>query len=113
MARTLGANGWTILARRARLGRLEVDLVALDPGSPPALVVVEVRWRGTRAFGLPEETVDARKLARLRRAAGALVATGRLPDGTPLPAGSVRVDVVAVEPGSAGRLRLRHHRAVG
>ncbi len=113
MARALGAGGWTILARRARIGHLELDLVALDPGPPAALVVLEVRWRRSRAFGLPEETVDGRKVARLRRAAGALVANGRLPDGTPLPPVPVRLDVVAVEPGPAGRLRVRHHRAVG
>ena len=113
VARTLGASGWTILARRARVGRLELDLVALDPGPPSALVVLEVRWRRTRTFGLPEETVDGRKVARLRRAAGALVAAGRLPDGTRLPRAPVRLDVVAVEPGPAGSLRVRHHRAVG
>ena len=28
------------------------------PGSAGALVIVEVRWRADRAFGLPEETVD-------------------------------------------------------
>ena len=44
----------------------------MDPGPPPALVVVEVRWRARRDFGLPEETVDGRKRARLHRAAFAL-----------------------------------------
>jgi putative endonuclease len=112
-ARALAGRGWTILARGARVGRLELDLVAWDPGPPPALVVVEVRWRRTRDFGLPEESVDGRKVARLRRAAGGLLANGRLPDGRPLPPAPLRVDLVAVEPGTAGRLRLRHHRGVG
>ncbi len=113
VAAAFEARGWTVLARRVRVGRLELDLVAVDPGPPPALVVLEVRWRRTRAFGLPEETVDGRKVARLRRAAALLVADGRLPDGTPLPRGPLRLDLVAVEPGPAGRLRLRHHRAIG
>jgi putative endonuclease len=68
-AAALAAAGWRILGRRVRAGRSELDLVAIDPGPPPALVVVEVRWRGSRAFGLPEETVDGRKVARLRRGA--------------------------------------------
>ncbi len=112
-ARALVARGWRILARRVRVSRLELDLVAWDPGPPPALVVVEVRWRRSRTFGLPEETVDARKLARLRRAAATLAGSGRLPGGEELPALPLRVDVVAVEPGPVGRLRLRHHRGVG
>jgi Holliday junction resolvase-like predicted endonuclease len=105
---------WVILARRVRVGRLELDLVAIDPGPPPSLVVAEVRWRRSRAFGLPEETVDGRKLSRLRRGAAGLAAGGTLPDGRRLPSLPLRLDVVAVEPGrQPGRLRLRHHRAVG
>ena len=61
-----------MLATHERVGRAELDLVAVDPGPPPALVVVEVRWRGRRDFGLPEETVDHRKRARLHRAGFAL-----------------------------------------
>ncbi len=113
VAAALAAHGWRILARRVRVGRRELDLVAVDPGPPPALVVVEVRWRRSRAFGLPEETVDGRKIARLRGAAAALANAGILPDGSPLPALPLRLDVVAVEPGAAGRLRARHHRGVG
>src|SRR6188474_3342383 len=80
VARRLETAGWQILARRLRVGRDELDIVALDPGPPEWLVVVEVRWRRDRGFGLPEETVDHRKRARLRRALGLLVERG-LPDG--------------------------------
>ena len=66
VARRLEADGWRVLGRNVRIGRLELDLVAVDPGPPPALAVVEVRWRAGRDFGLPEETVDFRKRARLR-----------------------------------------------
>jgi Holliday junction resolvase-like predicted endonuclease len=83
-----------------------VDLVAVDPGPQPTLVIVEVRWRGGRDFGLPEETVDGRKRARLHRAGFALRELGSLPDGTPVPQLPLRFDLVAVEPGE----RLRHHR---
>jgi Holliday junction resolvase-like predicted endonuclease len=82
----------------------------LDPGPPPYLVVVEVRWRGRRDFGLAEETFDHRKRGHLRAAVGRLLEDG-LPDGRPLPRLPIRVDLVAVEPATAGSaVRLRHHR---
>jgi len=114
VARALAAAGWRVLGRRVRVGRLELDIVALDPGPPPALAVVEVRWRRSRAFGLPEETIDHRKLGRLRRGAAELASRGTLADGSRLPALPLRLDLVAVEPAAtAGRLRLRHHRGIG
>jgi Holliday junction resolvase-like predicted endonuclease len=110
----LRALGWTILARRLRVGRLELDLVGLDPGPPARLVVIEVRWRARRDHGLAEETVDATKRSRLRVAAGLLVGRGRLPDGQRLPRLPLAIDLVTVEPpirtGEAAR--IRHHRDV-
>ncbi|MEO8274314.1 MAG: YraN family protein [Chloroflexota bacterium] len=105
-ANYLGALGWNVLGVHVRVGRSELDLVAVDPGPPPALVIVEVRWRTRRDFGLPEETVDGRKRARLHRAGFALREMGRLPDGTPVPPLPMRFDLIAVEPGDV----LRHHR---
>jgi putative endonuclease len=112
VAERLGGAGWTVLGRNLRLGRNEIDLVAVDPGPPATLVIVEVRWRGRRDFGLPEETLDWRKRARLRAAVGRLLETGALPDGRPLPDAPVRVDLVVVEPPRSvgGELRVRHHR---
>jgi putative endonuclease len=98
--------GWQVLARQLRVGRAEIDLLALDPGPPAALVIVEVRWRARRDFGFAEETVDWRKRGALHRAAFALRERGRLPGGEPLPALPLRFDLVTVEPGD----RLRHHR---
>jgi putative endonuclease len=106
VAAQLETGGWHVLARQLRVGRAELDLLAIDPGPPPALVVVEVRWRARRDFGLAEETVDGRKRARLHRAAFMLREIGRLPDGTRLPSLPLRFDLVVVEPGG----RLRHHR---
>jgi putative endonuclease len=110
VARTLAAAGWTILGRNVHLGRRELDLVAVDPGPPAALVVVEVRWRRSRLHGYPEETVDRAKAHRLREGAGRLSEARALPDGTPLPRLPVRVDIVAVEPGPGGEPAMRHHR---
>jgi putative endonuclease len=98
--------GWLILGTHVRVGRAELDLVAIDPGPPRTLAVVEVRWRAGRAFGLPEETVDGRKRARLHRAGFALREAGVLPDGGAIPDLPLRFDLIVVEPGD----RLRHHR---
>jgi len=106
VADRLTGAGWTVLARNVHVGRNEIDLVAVDPGPPAALVIVEVRWRTGRDFGLPEETVDHRKRVRVRAAAFGLLECGTLPDGSPVPRLPLRFDLVAVEPGG----RVRHHR---
>ena len=106
VAERLMEQGWSILARNVHVGRHELDLVAIDPGPPAALVVVEVRWRAGREFGLPEETVDHRKRARVRSAAYGLLDRGSLPDGEPVPRLPLRFDLVVVEP----EARVRHHR---
>jgi len=110
VAAWLASTGWRIIGRNIRLGHGELDIVAVDPGPPAGLVVVEVRWRRDRGFGLPEETFDRRKREHLRRAIDRMLAAGALPDGTRLPALPVRVDLAAVEPprraGEAPRVRL-------
>jgi putative endonuclease len=112
VASRLLAAGWTILARNVHVGRHELDLVAVDPGPPTALVVVEVRWRAARAFGLPEETVDHRKRTRVRSAAYGLLDLGTLPNGGRVPRLPLRFDLIVVEPGGGEREpRIRHHRA--
>jgi putative endonuclease len=113
VATDLVSKGWTILARNVRVGRGELDIVAVDPGPPPAVVIVEVRWRRTRAFGLAEETIDHRKRAHLRAAIARLLEDG-LRGGIVLPRLPLRVDLVVVEPATDGiePLRVRHHRAI-
>jgi len=113
VADALVARGWTILGRNVHVGRHELDLVAVDPGPPEAFVIVEVRWRSDRSFGLPEETVDHRKRTRVRSAAHGLLDLGRLPGGEPIPRLPLRFDLVVVEPAARGTgpLRIRHHRS--
>jgi putative endonuclease len=96
----LTALGWRILARAVRVGRDELDIVALEPGSGPGeevVVVVEVRSGRSRRFGHPAESVPGGKSRRVLRAALTLRASGRLPDGASLPPGDWRVDLVTVE----------------
>jgi Holliday junction resolvase-like predicted endonuclease len=76
-----------VLARRARLGGVEVDVVALEGD---AVVLVEVKASAVEGSA-PSRRVDARKAARLRAAWRALART---------PAFSARprrLDVVEVE----------------
>lgn len=106
VAARLTAGGWTIIGRNVHVGRAELDIVALDPGPPRMLVIVEVRWRRRRDYGLPEETVDHRKRARVREAAYGLL------EGGAYPRLALRFDLVVVEPdGRGGEPRVRHHRA--
>jgi len=106
-ARLLSERGWKILGRNVHCGRSELDIVAVDPGPPARLVVVEVRYRRSSEFGSPEETFDRGKRASLRRGIGRLLDVATLPDGTPLPRLPLAVDLVAIEPGPKGsRVRL-------
>jgi Holliday junction resolvase-like predicted endonuclease len=89
-----------------------VDLLAVDPGPPAALVIVEVRRRGRRDYGLAEETLDHRKRTALRRVAGTLLEARTLPDGRQLPRLALRVDLVAIDLGPDGAPSIRHHRGI-
>lgn len=100
-ARHLEARGFRIVARNIHLRHAELDLVALDRGT---LVFVEVRLRRSARFGSAEESVDARKQARLAHAAQELLARGQLPRHA-----GVRFDVVAID-ASVAPPRITHIR---
>jgi putative endonuclease len=110
VAERLTARGWRVLARNVHAGRSELDIVAVDPGPPERLVVVEVRWRRSRDFGLPEETLDHEKRARLRRGIARLLESGRLPDGSELPHLPIAMDLAVVEPGAGPSSAVRLYR---
>ena len=59
--------GWTILDRNWRCRAGEIDIVAVDPGEPGRLVVVEVKTKAGARFGDPLEAVTYKKAARLGR----------------------------------------------
>ena len=110
VAELLVGRGWSVLGRNVHAGRSELDIVATDPGPPPRLVIVEVRWRRSRNFGGAEASFDYRKRARLRRGLARLLEAGRLADGTRLPVLPVAVDLAVVEPHSPGRDSIRLYR---
>lgn len=64
--RWLQARGLTLVARNARYKAGELDLVMRDRD---VLVIVEVRARRSFGFASAAESVDARKQARILRAA--------------------------------------------
>ncbi|MBO4767878.1 MAG: YraN family protein [Lachnospiraceae bacterium] len=72
---------------RCRLG--EIDIIAEEDG---ALVFLEVKYRRTTAYGLPEQAVDARKQMKIRKIAMWYAAQNRIPADRPM-----RFDVVAMD----------------
>lgn len=108
VASWLQARGWVVHGRRLRtFGGGEVDLLATDPTG--ALVAIEVRARRSRRAGSGAESVDTRRIARLRRSLGAIGARGGVPHR------GLRVDLVSVEPiaEQPGRWRLRRLPGIG
>jgi putative endonuclease len=101
----LEAQGWTILARRWRCPDGELDLVALDPDG--VLIGIEVKVRRTGRTGSPIDSVDQRRLGRLRAALGSF-ASGVSRSGS----NGLRLDLVAIRPEGIGQWRLSHHRGI-
>ena len=108
-ARYLATLGWRVIARNVTVGRDEIDVLAVDPGPPKTLVVVEVRSLRTAAFGHPEERVDRLKVGRLYRALAGLA--GALESDEVLARLPRRVDLVIVDRRSV-REEIRHLRAL-
>lgn len=61
----LVARGLVILGTNVRVGRLEIDVLAREGDT---IVVVEVRTRGPRAWLTGFDSIDAKKIERIRRA---------------------------------------------
>ena len=104
----LAAKGWQLLARRRReSGGGEVDLIAIDPGG--VLVALEVRARRSRRAGAAAASVDAQRVARLRRTLASVGASFRRRHH------GLRVDLVTAEPvaDQAGRWRLLRIPGIG
>lgn len=75
VARRLETQGFRVLACNARVGRLELDVIAAQG---KLVVFCEVRTRRSRDFVAPVETIDRAKVARVRKAAGQWLAAQRL-----------------------------------
>jgi putative endonuclease len=107
-ARWLSGMGWHVLDRRARpKGHGELDLVAVDPRG--VLVGIECRARHTDRFGSAAESVDRRRVDRLRRALAAYAVAGTARHR------GLRIDLITAqpEPGGTDRWRLRRTEGIG
>ena len=87
-------NGYTLLGRNVRVGRLELDIVARKES---LVVIVEVRHRGPTSWETAFESVNAAKRQRLFRAADRLWTHRFASDPT---IDRVRIDIasVSIEP---------------
>ncbi len=92
---SLEERGYRIIERNFRCRSGEIDLVA-EEGQD--LVFVEVKTRRGTAYGLPEEAVNSRKARKLQEVACCYLELHNLPDC------SWRIDVVAVQFTSLGKL---------
>lgn len=95
-AKYLEEKGYGILERNYRCPYGEIDIIAKD-GS--YLVFVEVKYRGSAAWGIPEEAVDGRKQRRISRAALSYYGHHGYEQGIPC-----RFDVIGVD----GRGMISH-----
>jgi len=93
----LEQQGWTVLARRWRSPRGELDLICTDREA--VLVGVEVKVRSTARSGSGPDSVDPRRVLRLRAALAAYAGSSRVPRA------GVRLDLVSLSP-HGGRWRI-------
>lgn len=91
----LQERGYRILEQNFRCQFGEIDLIAEENGD---LVFIEVKTRRGTVCGLPEEAITNRKARKLQEVAICYLDAHHLPDC------SWRIDVVAVQFSSGGRL---------
>ena len=82
----LQTKGHRILARNYRFGRAEIDIVSTDKDM---VVFIEVKTRSTEYFGYPEEAVDKKKRAAMRKAAREFMYQNKLDS-------PVRFDIISI-----------------
>ncbi len=88
----LTALGYTIVARNVRMGRLEIDIIA---SKGDLVAFCEVRTRSHDRMMDPLATLDRNKAMRVRRAAAAWLAAGKVR------AAQLRFDAASVVLGDA------------
>lgn len=88
--RHLESLGHTILARNWRSGHLEIDIISIGKDG---IHFVEVKTRRLNIQAPPQENVDRTKQARIIRAAGKYLKSGK---GTPYGCLECMFDVVAI-----------------
>lgn len=103
-AEYLQGLGHEILERNWRCEYGEIDVVSRHASE---IVFTEVKTRRSLSRGHPLEAITAQKLARLRRLAGAWVATH------PQHPRRIRIDALGIVARRDGRTEFHHRRAIG
>lgn len=97
-------KGYRVKERNYRTKYAEIDLVAESDG---VLVFVEVRAKSNEWFGSPEDTINRKKIAKLRSNAFSYVQYRRW-------RGPYRLDAVCVVVNqSGGLIRIEHYEDIG
>ncbi|QDH23855.1 YraN family protein [Saccharibacillus brassicae] len=96
----LQRQGWTIAERNWSCRSGELDVIATKG---PIILFVEVRSRSGSGFGLPAESVDARKVRKVRQTAEVYLHRFGLSDR------EIRFDVIAVMLGRRLEIRSLDH----
>lgn len=65
----LSGIGWELLDRNWRCSAGELDIIAVEPGSPSVVVFCEVKCRRGLGYGDPLEAITPAKQAKLREVA--------------------------------------------
>ncbi len=87
-AKFLENNGYNVIERNFRTRFGEIDIVATEGDT---LVFVEVRFRSSKGFGLPEESIDRRKIRKIVSTADRYISMKNLHFS------DIRFDVIAVD----------------
>ncbi len=89
----LKKKGYRIIERNYRCPYGEIDIIAMDSG---VLVFIEVKSRSSEAFGVPAESVDARKQRHIIKAStDYMVKNGEVDS-------PARFDVVSIKTDASG-----------
>ncbi len=106
-ARYLTGLGWRVLERNWRCPAGELDIVAVDPGPPLAVVFCEVKCRRGLGFGQPLEAITAAKQRKLRELAVLWLRA------QPFAVPRFRIDGLGVLLPQDGPHRISHVRGIG
>ncbi len=96
----LERRGWHVLARNERVGRRELDIIAVRSG---IVAFVEVKSRAGRAFGGPLDAITPDKQRDVARAASEWLRCRKFPSGT-----LIRFDAVGVTWAPDGSCEIHH-----
>jgi len=103
-SRYLEDFGYTIVKRNIHVGHSDIDILARDNAT---LVFVEVRTKSRDDRGMPEETLNKKKLSRMKKTAEQYI-------GFTQYKGPARLDAVCIVLDDEERLKhFKHYTGVG